>query len=253
MNIGIILASGVGKRMGAGKNKTLLALGGKPIIFYALEVFEKSKDIDGIVLVVREKDQATFEKIVEKYKFKKILGIIPGGKERQDSSYAGIDFINDAFNSKDKLGLILLFHNGANPFVTNSELHACIVEAKKRGACAVAHRTKDTIREVNKYGLSIQVLDRSKLWNMQTPQAIQFTLAKKAFQKANSANFLGTDDVSLVERFGKKVKIIEASKNNFKLTTPLDLELAKLILKNSGLTRLPKASFSIAKVDLEKL
>jgi 2-C-methyl-D-erythritol 4-phosphate cytidylyltransferase len=232
MNIGIILASGIGKRMGAGKNKTLITLGGKPIIFYALEAFEKSKDIDGIVLVAREKDRNTFEKIVKKYKFKKILGIIPGGKERQDSSYAGIDFIDSFFEKKNKSGTILLFHNGANPFVTNLELHSCIVEAKRRGACAVAHRTKDTIREIDKYGLSIQVLDRSKLWNMQTPQAIQFTLAKKAFQKANSDNFLGTDDVSLVERFGKKVKIIEASKNNFKLTTPLDLELAKLILKN---------------------
>jgi 2-C-methyl-D-erythritol 4-phosphate cytidylyltransferase len=95
----------------------------------------------------------------------------------------------------------------------------------------VAHKTKDTIREVNIHGISIQVLDRSKLWNMQTPQAIKFTLAKKAFQKANAENFLGTDDVSLVERLGGKVKIIEASKNNFKLTTPLDLELAKIILK----------------------
>ncbi len=231
MNIGIILASGIGKRMQAGKNKTLIELEGKPIIFHALEVFEKSKDINGIVLVVGEKDKGIFKKIVEKYKFKKIIGIIPGGKERQDSSYAGIEFIDDLFDNKHKNNIILLFHNGANPFVTKEEIHSCIAETKKRGACAVAHKTKDTIREVNSHGISIQTLDRTKLWNMQTPQTIKFILAKKAFQKANSDNFLGTDDVSLVERLGKKVKIIEASKNNFKLTSPLDLELAKLILK----------------------
>jgi 2-C-methyl-D-erythritol 4-phosphate cytidylyltransferase len=233
MHIAIILASGIGKRMEAGKNKTLITLGGKPIIFYALEIFDKAKDIDGIVLVVGEKDKLFFKQIVKKYKFKKILSIISGGKERQDSSYAGIDFV-DSFadkNKQNKANLILLFHNGANPFITQAEISACIAEAKKRGACAVAHKTKDTIREVNAHGISMQVLDRSKLWNMQTPQAIKFTLAKKAFQKANTENFLGTDDVSLVERLGGKVKIIEASKNNFKLTTPLDLELAKIILK----------------------
>ncbi len=233
MNIGIILASGIGKRMGAGKNKTLVTLGGKPIIFYALSVFEKSKDIDGVVLVVGEKEKSTFRQIVKKYRFRKVQGIISGGKERQDSSYAGIDFIDNFFDKKNKGGMILLFHNGANPFVTPAEINLCIVETKKRGACAVAHKTKDTIREVNSHGLSVQVLDRSKLWNMQTPQAIQLALAIRAFRKASMDNFLGTDDVSLVERLGKKVKIVEAAKNNFKLTTPLDLELAKLILKNT--------------------
>jgi len=233
MNIGIVLASGLGKRMKVGKNKTLVTLGEKPIIFYALEVFEKSKDIDGIVLVAGAKDKTLFEAVVKKYNFKKILGVISGGKERQDSSYAGIEFIDASFANKNKAGLILLFHNGANPFVTQKEIHTCILEAKKRGACAVAHKTKDTIREANPHRISVRVLDRTKLWNMQTPQAIKFTLAKRAFRQANSVNFIGTDEVSLVERLGTKVKIIEASKNNFKLTTPLDLELARLIIKNS--------------------
>ena len=231
MNIGIILASGIGKRMGAGKNKTLIALGGKPIIFYTLRAFEKSRDIEGIVLVAGEKDRSAFKQIIKKYRFKKVLGVVSGGKERQDSSYAGIEFVNNYFESKDKSKIVLLFHNGANPFVSEEEIRACALGAKRSGACAVAHRTKDTIREVDARGLSVRVLDRKMLWNMQTPQAINFNLAKKAFEKASKENFLGTDDVSLVERSGKKVKIIEASKDNFKLTTPLDLELAKLILK----------------------
>ncbi|MFZ5982274.1 MAG: IspD/TarI family cytidylyltransferase, partial [Patescibacteria group bacterium] len=106
-----------------------------------------------------------------------------------------------------------------------------IREAKRNGASVVAHRTKDTIRRVDKKGFSRGVIDRSDLWNMQTPQTIRFELAKEAFERARRDKFLGTDDVSLVERLGKKVKIIEASDDNFKVTTPRDLELAKIILK----------------------
>ena len=230
MNIAIILASGMGKRMGAGKNKTLLNLGNKPLIFYALENFEKSKVIDKIILVVKEEEKKVFQLIVEKYKLKKIEAIISGGKERQDSGYNGVIFVKENFK-KLKKDSILIFHNGANPFVAQNEIEEVILNAKKFGASVVAHKTKDTIRQVDKNGNSVGVIDRSNLWNMQTPQAIKFPLAFKAFLKAKADNFLGTDDVSLVERLGKKVKVIEASQNNFKVTTPLDLELARIILR----------------------
>ena len=231
MNIAIILASGMGKRMGAEKNKTLLNLGNKPLIFYTLENFEKSKAIDKIILVVREEEKKVFQRIVEKYKLKKIEAIISGGKERQDSGYNGVIFVKENFK-KLKKDSILIFHNGANPFVAQNEIKEVILNTKKFGASVVAHKTKDTIRQVDKNGNSVGVIDRSNLWNMQTPQAIKFPLAVKAFLKAKADNFLGTDDVSLVERLGKKVKVIEASQNNFKVTTPLDLELARIILRN---------------------
>ena len=231
MNIAIILASGMGKRMGAGKNKTLLNLGNKPLIFYALENFEKSKVIDKIILVVKEEEKKVFQLIVEKYKLKKIEAIISGGKERQDSGYNGVIFVKENFKKLGK-DSILIFHNGANPFVAQNEIEEVILNAKKFGASVVAHKTKDTIRQVDKNGNSVGVIDRSNLWNMQTPQAIKFPLAVKAFLKAKADNFLGTDDVSLVERLGKKVKVIEASQNNFKVTTPLDLELARIILRS---------------------
>ena len=231
MNIAIILASGMGKRMGAGKNKTLLNLGNKPLIFYALENFEKSKVIDKIILVVKEEEKKVFQLIVEKYKLKKIEAIISGGKERQDSGYNGVIFVKENFK-KLKKDSILIFHNGANPFVAQNEIEEVILNTKKFGASVVAHKTKDTIRQMDKKGNSVGVIDRSNLWNMQTPQAIKFPLAFKAFLKAKADNFLGTDDVSLVERLGKKVKVIEASQNNFKVTTPLDLELARIILRN---------------------
>ena len=224
MNIAIILCGGRGKRMKAGRNKVLLEIGGRPIIFHTLKNFEESKDINGIVLVIGDKDVNVFEKIIKKYKFKKIIGLISGGKERQDSGYNGIKFLDAEI--KNKKNLILIFHNGANPFVSQKEIEDSIKSAKKFGASAVAHKTKDTIRQVDINGMSVKVLDRSALWNMQTPQTIEFSLAKKAFEKAKEDNFLGTDDVSLVERLGKKVKIIEASENNFKITSPLDLKIS---------------------------
>ncbi len=231
MNIAIVLASGMGKRMGAGKNKTLLNLGNKPLIFYALDNFEKSSMIDEIILVIKEEEKKVFRRIIEKYKFKKVRNIVFGGKERQDSGYNSVSFVKENFKKIEK-DSILIFHNGANPFVAQDEIVEVVLMAKKHGASVVAHKTKDTIRQVDKNGKSLGVIDRSNLWNMQTPQAIKFHLAVKAFFKAKEDNFLGTDDVSLVERLGKKVKVIEASQNNFKITTPLDLALAKIILKN---------------------
>ncbi|MDX9914149.1 MAG: 2-C-methyl-D-erythritol 4-phosphate cytidylyltransferase [Candidatus Moranbacteria bacterium] len=229
MNIAIILSSGVGKRMGAGKNKTLLTLDKKPLIYYAIENFEKSKLINKIILVVRAGEEEIFKNIADKYGFKKIVKIIAGGKERQDSAYNGLKFIEEKFGKFKNM--ILLFHNGANPFVAQEELKRVINDAKRFGAAVVAHKTKDTIRKVDKRGLSQGVIDRNNLWNMQTPQAIKFPLALRAFNQAKRDNFLGTDDVSLVERLGRAVKIVEASENNFKVTTPLDLELAKVVLK----------------------
>jgi len=229
MNIVIILASGLGKRMGAGKNKTLLNLGGKPLVFHAINNFQKSKIIDQIVLVVREDEEKVFQRIVEKYQLKKVFAIISGGRERQYSAHNAVKFVSKNF-TKEK-DSVLLFHNGANPFVSQEEISAVIVGAKKKGAAVVAHKTKDTIRRVNNHGLSAGVIDRADLWNMQTPQAIKLSLAIKAFSQAEKDNFLGTDDVSLVERLGRKVQIVPASEYNFKVTTPIDLDLAKIVFK----------------------
>jgi len=229
MNIAIILASGLGKRMGAGKNKTLLSLGGKPLVFHAINNFQKSKIIDQIILVVREDERKVFQKIVEKYRLKKVSAIISGGQERQHSAYNAVKFVGENFaKTKD---IILLFHNGANPFVSQKEIDEVVANAKKFGAAVVAHKTKDTIRRVKGNGLSVGVVDRADLWNMQTPQAIKLPLASKAFLQAEADNFLGTDDVSLVERLGKKVQVVTASENNFKVTTPIDLDLAKIVLR----------------------
>lgn len=230
MNVGIILASGIGKRMGLGKNKVFLRLKNKPLVYYALESFEKCKDIDKILIVTRKEEIGIACQLAKKYKLHKIMAVIEGGTERQFSAFNAVLFLKNIL--QDKSGSIITFHNGANPFVTPEEISETFSNAKKYGASAIAHPTKDTIKEADKNGIVQKTLDRSKLWNMQTPQTIQFPLALKAFTKASKENFLGTDDVSLVERLGKKVKLIQGSQYNFKITTPIDLELAKIIIKS---------------------
>jgi len=229
MNIVIILASGLGRRMKRDKNKVFLTINRKPIIWYAVEAFERSKKIDSIIITSKQGDLKSMQELVKKYKWKKVRGIIKGGRERQDSAYAGLKF---AFQKKSlKKDDVLIFHNGANPFVTSAEINAVIEAAKNYGAAAVAHPTKDTIKEVNEKMEVKQTLDRSKLWNMQTPQAIIAPLALRAFEWAEKEKFIGTDDISLVEKIGKKTVVVLASENNFKITNPLDLALAKIIIK----------------------
>lgn len=232
MNIAIILCSGQGKRMGASKNKVLLNLQRKPIVFYAINNFEKSKDIDSIIVVCREEEQKYFHSIISRHKIKKVIAVISGGKERQDSGFNAVEFLDKKLTRDNKKNSILLFHNGANPFVSQEEIKASIQATKKVGASVVAHPTKDTIKRVGENNIIEETLDRSCLWNMQTPQTIKFILAKKAFLSAKKDNFYGTDDVSLVERIGGKVQVVLASQYNFKITTPIDLELAKVILKS---------------------
>ncbi len=227
MNIAIILASGMGKRMGADKNKVFLELGGKPLIFYTIDNFEKSDDIDEIVIVAKGEEIGDMEEIVDEFGFEKVSHIIEGGSERQYSGHNGVNCVCDNYENED---VVVLFHNGANPFVSDEEIKNVADNARKCGAAVVAHPTKDTIRKVNNDNVSQGVVDRSELWNMQTPQAIKLKLAKEAFDRAKDNEFLGTDDVSLVEELGGDVVIVEASDNNFKITTPIDLALAEVIL-----------------------
>ncbi|PID52589.1 MAG: 2-C-methyl-D-erythritol 4-phosphate cytidylyltransferase [Candidatus Moraniibacteriota bacterium] len=234
MNIAVVLASGVGKRMRGGKNKVLLELGGKPLIFYALDNFVQCDDIDEIVIVAREEEIELMQDLVNWFDIKKIAHIIPGGDERQYSAYNGVQCICEAYDHED---IVVLFHNGANPFVESEEIERVIIAAREHGAAVVGHKTKDTVRKVSDKGFSEGVLNRNELWNMQTPQAIKLEIARTAFEQAKENEFLGTDDVSLVENIGGDVVIVEASDNNFKVTTPIDLVLAETILKNKEETK----------------
>jgi|TARA_B100001971_G_scaffold72955_1_gene67253 2-C-methyl-D-erythritol 4-phosphate cytidylyltransferase/2-C-methyl-D-erythritol 2,4-cyclodiphosphate synthase len=220
MNLAIIVAGGKGKRMHKRINKLFLLLNKEPIIFHTLNTFQNCKNINKIILVIRPEDRSKFESIIKSNKFDKVIKVVDGGAERQDSVYNGIKAIDDAKDDD-----VVLIHNAVNPFVDEATINNCINATKKYGAAVVGFPAKDTIKVVDS-GFVKQTIDRRLLWQVQTPQAMKYFLAKKAFERAYKDKFYGTDDASLVEKIGGSVKIVYCPRENIKITDPHDLAYA---------------------------
>jgi 2-C-methyl-D-erythritol 4-phosphate cytidylyltransferase len=174
--------------------------------------------------VVGEEDMDyCMKEIIEKYHYRKISQIVPGGKRRQDSVKNGIDAL-----PKDTE--VVLIHDGVRPFVTKAMIEESIHSAIRFGAVVVAMPVKETIKIAHPDGTVLKTLDRESLWQIQTPQTFQADLIKRAYHKATEDGFIGTDDASLVERLGVKVHILPGSYTNIKITTTDDLMLGHLFL-----------------------
>jgi 2-C-methyl-D-erythritol 4-phosphate cytidylyltransferase len=217
----IIPAAGQGKRMKAGKNKLLLELEGRPILIHTLEVFERDPACEGIILAVHPDDEKTLEELAERHGIGKIEKMVIGGVERQDSVYNALKSVKNAE--------MVLVHDGARPFIAASVINELVREAELRGAAIAAAPVKDTIKKAVD-GLVKETIERSSLWQVQTPQAFRTQLLSAAHQRAEQEGFTGTDDASLVERLGEEVGIIESDYDNIKITTPEDLYFAEAIL-----------------------
>src|SRR3989344_4711468 len=204
MNIAIIVAGGKGRRMKTRINKLFLLLSKEPIIFHALKKFHENKNINRIILVVNPEDKSKFKSIIKKNDFKKIIKVVDGGKERQDSVYSGIKAIEKANNDD-----IVIVHNAANPFVDEATISNCINAAKKYGAAVAGFPAKDTIK------------------------AVEGGFVKKAIEAAYRDNFYGTDDVSLAERIGGTVKAVYCPRENIKITDHYDLAYASKLVNAS--------------------
>jgi len=220
----IILAAGVGKRMGAATNKQLLLLDNKPIIVHTLQVFEDCRAVDGVYLVVNQKDLPVVqEEILETYRFNKVMKLVIGGRLRQDSVKNGLESIEHPCD-------IVIIHDGARPFITPSFIEKGIFLMEMYDAIIPAIPVKDTIKVVSKEGFVIKTLERDSLWHVQTPQTFKFDLISKAYKDGISKKLYGYDDATFLEYSGKKVKVIEGSSYNIKITTPEDLLTARGIL-----------------------
>lgn len=219
----IIAAAGWGKRFGNCK-KQFQPLGGKPVIVHSIERFEESPSVGEVVLVVSEDSiRYCHEEIVKKFQFKKITKIVSGGEERQRSVRRGFSSIS---NETD----IVIVHDGVRPFVTVDLIEEAVKEALKSGGAVVAIPVKDTVKESFE-GYIQRTLPRESLWLAQTPQAFRYDVLKRAYKMSDENGFLGTDESSLVERLGIRVKLIRGSQMNVKITTEEDLLLAELALK----------------------
>lgn len=219
----IICGGGNCKRMGGGFNKHMFEIRGKPIIQYVLETFQNCESIDEITLTAEPDQIEIYEKLVAENGLDKVKRIVRCGKERQDTVYNGLK----ATPESD----IVVIQDGARPLVTEDMIEKCIEAAKKHGASVIGVPVSDTIKIVNSEMSVVKTPDRKTLWRVQTPQAIRYDLAIKAFDKAYEDGFYGTDDVSLVERLGKNVKIVEGSYDNIKLTTPEDIDVLEKLLE----------------------
>src|SRR3972149_1374025 len=221
----IIPAAGKGKRMGHTTPKHFMHLEGKPILAYTLGAFEKCPAVDYVLIVVRSgEEEYCLSEVVERYGFKKVLRIVIGGEKRQDSVYHGIKELDEDTD-------IVVVHDGVRPFVPPELISETIKLAMYVDGVVAALPVKDTLKEVSEEGLIKGTPHREAMWYAQTPQAFKKKVLEEAVLSAYNDNFYGTDESSLVERMGGKVRIIEGSPENIKITTKEDLLHAELILR----------------------
>lgn len=214
----IIAAGGKGTRMGAAENKVFLELNGKKVIEHTIEIFEKNSLIANIVIVTGKDDMEKCRRISEKYK--KIIAIIEGGNTRRQSVYNGLKAANEDY---------VAIHDAARALVTDEIISETIYTAQKYGAAAPGVLCKDTLKKSDRQGFIESTVDRSFVYQIQTPQVFKKELIIKAHELAG--NFDATDDCALVECVGVKIKITHGSYENIKLTTPDDMIIGENILK----------------------
>jgi 2-C-methyl-D-erythritol 4-phosphate cytidylyltransferase len=223
----LIPAAGMGRRMASSINKQYLQLGGRPILARTLELFQNHPAIGTIYPIIPADEIAYFEnEILPGLKLTKLAGIVPGGKERQDSVCNGLQQLQMAQLPPDS---VVLVHDGVRPLLNPALISPLIELAIIKGGAVLGVPVKDTIKEVEN-GCIRATPDRRRLWQVQTPQAFRLDILLKAYQKAAEDDFSGTDDASLVERLGLSLAMLEGDYRNIKITTPEDLLIAEALL-----------------------
>ncbi len=218
----IIVAAGRGERMG-GVDKMFAPLAGKPVLAWAVEAFQKSALIDQIVVVLAKQDLERGRELAGEQSWSKVTDICPGGEERQQSVAVGLSRLEDCH--------WVVIHDGARPLVTEDLIKNGLEVAKESGAAVAAVPVTDTIKLADDNSFVMGTPPRKSLWAVQTPQVFRFDIINEAHRKAQG---MATDDASLVERLGYRVKLYMGSCDNIKITTPSDLALAEILVQGGG-------------------
>ncbi len=236
-HIAIVLAAGKGRRMGTQTAKQYLLLKDRPILYYSLKTFQDSF-MDDIILVAGEEElDYCREEIVEKYGFSKVRAIVPGGKERYHSVYAGLEAIQ-SYQNAEKVAVYI--HDGARPFITQEILQKLQHSVEQFGSAVAAMPVKDTIKIADADGFVTSTPDRTRTWQVQTPQCFAFDWIYPAYSRliAEEKELLEqgvhiTDDAMAAELYSKRrVHLVEADYRNIKITTPEDLMVAERFLQD---------------------
>ena len=216
----VIVAAGSASRMG-GIDKVMADLGGEPMILRTVRAFQNCDAIASIVIVTREDLIQPIAGLCRD--MKKVVAVVAGGGSRQESVHLGLN----ALPKGTKLAAV---HDGARPLISWQVIDRVVRAANTYDAAAPAIPVKDTIKVVSG-GLVKETPDRSALMAVQTPQVFDFDLLRGALKKAETDGASVTDDCSAVERTGMKIKIVEGDERNLKVTTPMDLKIAELLLE----------------------
>ncbi|MGH9406528.1 MAG: 2-C-methyl-D-erythritol 4-phosphate cytidylyltransferase [Terriglobia bacterium] len=221
--IAIIPAAGIGSRMGHGTPKQFLALGGIPIFIHTLMKFDRAKVIDEVLLGVRRDELENVRGVVSAEIFSKPVRVLEGGGTRQETVARALAQVSDGAE-------VIVVHDAVRPFITPAMIEKIVAAARIHGGAIFAIPSVDTVKQLELESVT-GTLPRERIALAQTPQAFRYTVLHEAFDRALADGFQGTDESSLVERLGSKVKALMGSDRNIKITKPSDLPLAELFIK----------------------
>jgi 2-C-methyl-D-erythritol 4-phosphate cytidylyltransferase len=215
----VIVAAGESRRMG-GIDKVFAPLGGKPALARVIDTFQKCRLINQIIVVVNAKNIEKCRKLVAEERWNKVSDVYAGGKRRQDSVAAGLGQLDNC--------QWVVIHDGARPLVTNDLIEGGLKAAQETGAAVAAIPVSDTIKIADDDRIVHQTPPRQNLWAVQTPQVFRTDIIARAYERAKGEV---TDDASLVEQLGYKVKLYLGAYDNIKITTNYDLLMAEILQK----------------------
>lgn len=220
--IAIIPSGGTGSRTGLNVPKQYYKVNNKEIIAYTLQVFQNSPFIDEIIVAAKSDFFDVLSNIKDKHKITKLVKIVEGGKERQNSVFNALSAIPPSDNC------LVAVHDAARPLLPLDILNSAVNTAKETGNAVVAIKAKDTLIKQNIN--SVDYLDRNSIYYVQTPQIFSYNILFEAFKSAELENFIGTDESMLVSKIGYKINFVEGSLLNFKITNQNDIDLFKQIV-----------------------
>lgn len=222
-NAAVIVAAGSGTRMGTDIPKQFLNVLGKPVISYTLNQFNSNVNIDEIVIVTKEEYISFCQNLVKDMEFAKVTSIVTGGATRQQSVFNGINAVSDDVKN-------VFIHDGARPMISDQTITKCALALESNSSCAVGVPMKDTIKYSDNGKFIDRTVDRSRLWQIQTPQCFDKNLVIKYHKMAFEEGFEATDDCMLFEHYGEKIALVEGEYENIKITSPQDIFVMEGIL-----------------------
>jgi 2-C-methyl-D-erythritol 4-phosphate cytidylyltransferase len=217
----VLLAGGTGSRMKADRPKQFLELRNKPVLQHSLELFLSLEGVERVVLVIAEDYRDQFAELSAR---EPRLHFADPGKERQDSVFNGFQTIHSGAS-------VVCIHDAARPLVTKESVYKVLQDGFKHGAAVLGVPMKATVKESEDGEFVLRTIDRSRLWEIQTPQVIKPDLLREGFERVEKDNLQVTDDVSIIEQLGLPVKLTCGEYTNLKLTTPDDMVVAEQILR----------------------